>query len=88
MYNDAALANRVREAILLDPRISAQDIVITCVDRVVTLSGDVDTPEQRAAAEQVAGAVDGVVRVDNLLYVRPSRYPPITPETLPWYGGR
>lgn len=88
MFNDAAIANRVREAILLDPRISAQDIAITCVDRVVTLSGDVDTPEQRVVAETVTQEVDGVVRVENQLYVRPSRFPPVNPEILPWYGGR
>jgi len=88
MYNDAAIANKVREAILLNPRVSAQDIAITCRDRVVTLSGDVDTPEQREEAERTAAEVEGVVRVDNELYVRPSRFPPLSPEILPWYGRR
>jgi len=88
MYNDAAIANKVREAILLNPRVSAQDIAITCRDRVATLSGDVDTPEQREEAERTAAEVEGVVRVDNELYVRPSRFPPLSPEILPWYGRR
>ena len=88
MYNDAVIANKVREAILLNTRVSAQDILISCEDRVVTLSGDVDTPEQKDEAEQTAAAVEGVVRVDNQLYVRPSRFPPHSPEILPWYGGR
>jgi len=88
MYNDAAIANRVREAVLLNPRVSAQDIAITCRDRVVTLSGDVDTPAQKEEAERAAVEVEGVVRVDNELYVRPSRFPPQTPEILPWFGRR
>lgn len=89
MYNDAVIANKVREAILLNPRVSAQDIDITCRDRVVTLAGDVDTPEQKDEAELTAAEVEGVVRVDNELYVRPSRFPPgTTPEILPWYGRR
>lgn len=88
MYNDAAIANRVREAILLNPLISAQDIAITCRDRVVLLAGDVDTEEQRLEAEETALAVEGVARVESDLYVRPIRWPPHTPEILPWYGGR
>jgi len=88
MYNDAAIANKVREAILLNPRVSAQDIVITCEDRVVTLSGDVDTPEQVEEAVRAAAEVEGGVRVDNELYVRPSRYPPKSTEILPWLGRR
>ena len=87
MYNDAAIANRVREAILLNQRVSAQDILITVTDRVVTLSGDIDTPEQKDEAEQAAAEVEGVVGVDNALYVRPSRFPPHNPEVLPWHGG-
>ncbi len=86
MFNDAAIANKVREAVLLTSGISAQDIVVTVRDRVVTLTGDVDTPEQRTLAEQAAHGVDGVVRVDNQLFVRPGRWPPVEPEILPWYG--
>ncbi len=87
MLNDAVIANKVREAILLNPRVSAQDIAITSRDRVVTLSGDVDTPEQRTQAEEAASGIEGVVRVDNELYVRPGRWPPVEPEILPWRGG-
>lgn len=88
MYNDAVLANKVREAILLNPQIGAQDISVECTHRVVTLSGDVDTPAQREAAEETARAVEGVVRVENDLFVRPGRWPPAEPEILPWYGRR
>lgn len=88
MYNDAVMANKVREAILLAPGISAQDIVIAVRERVVTLSGEVDTPEQARLAEDAAANVEGVARVENDLYVRPGRWPPAEPEILPWHGGR
>ncbi|HEY3378256.1 MAG TPA: BON domain-containing protein [Armatimonadota bacterium] len=88
MYNDAVIANKVREAILLNPRVSAQDISVTCLDRVVVLSGGVDTPEQLRLAEETAQTVEGVVRVDSHLYVHTGRWPPIEPEILPWTGGR
>lgn len=88
MYNDAAICNRVREAILLNPLISAQDIHIACRDRVVLLSGGVDTEEQREAAECTAASIDGVARVENNLFVFPIRWPPVSPEVLPWFGGR
>lgn len=88
MYNDAVIANKVREAILLNPRVSAQDIIVTSRNRVVTLGGDVDTPEQRRQAEETAEQVEGVVLVENDLYVRPGRWPPVELEVLPWLGGR
>lgn len=88
MFNDAVIANKVREAILLNPRMSAQDIIISCLDRVVTLAGEVDTPEQVQWAEETAAVVEGVVRVENDLHVRPGRWPPVEPEILPWFGRR
>ncbi|HEX2948632.1 MAG TPA: BON domain-containing protein [Armatimonadota bacterium] len=88
MYNDAVIANKVREAILLNPRVSAQDIHVVCRDRVVAISGAVDTPEQEQQAVQSAGSVEGVVRVENNLFVNTGRWPPVEPEILPWRGGR
>jgi len=88
VYNDAAIANRVREAILLNSRVSAQDITITCRDRVVTLTGEVDTLEQAEEAERTAAEVDGVGRVVNELFVRAIRWPSPEREQLPWYRGR
>ncbi|HOF86562.1 MAG TPA: BON domain-containing protein [Armatimonadota bacterium] len=88
MYNDAVIANKVREAILLAAGVNAQDIVIAAHERVVHLSGEVDTPEQVRLAEAAAAGVEGVLRVENDLYVRPGRWPPAEPEILPWYGRR
>ena len=88
MYNDAAIANKVREAILLNSRVSAQDISITCHDRVVILSGEVDTLDQAEEAERTASSIEGVARVENNLFVRSIRWPSPEQENLPWYGGR
>lgn len=88
MYNDAVIANKVREAILLNPRVSAQDLTVLCRDRVVTLSGAVDTPEQERQAVMSAESVEGVVRVENNIFVNSGRWPPVEPEVLPWRGGR
>jgi hyperosmotically inducible protein len=88
MYNDAAIATRVREAILLDPRVSAQDITVTCEQRIVTLAGEVDTVEAAQSALDTATRVDGVKHVINALQVRPTRWPPPGPEILPWYERR
>jgi len=88
MYNDAVIANRVREAILLNPAISAQDIIITSHNRVVTLLGDVDTPDQVAMAEIIAASVDGVAAVENGLFVRAGHWPPTESEILPRPQGR
>ena len=88
MYNDAVIANKVREAILLNSRVSAQDLTITCRDRVVTLTGDVDTLEQAEEAERVASGVEGTVRVENNLFVRATRRPLPGREILPWVEGR
>jgi osmotically-inducible protein OsmY len=78
----------VREAILLNPHVSAQDLTVCSAERVVTLCGEVDTPEQERYAVHSAEAVEGVVRVENELHVRSGRWPPVEPEILPWPGGR
>jgi osmotically-inducible protein OsmY len=87
MYNDAAIANKVREAILLNPRVSAQDIQVSSQERVVCLTGAVDTPEQLCQAIASAERVEGVVRVENNLFVSSARWPPVEPEILPRAGG-
>jgi hyperosmotically inducible protein len=88
MFNDAVIANRVREAILLNSQVSAQDIIVTSHEGVVVLAGDVDTPQQRHLAEDTALTVPGVRRVENNLFVRPGRWPPVEPEIFPWVGRR
>ena len=40
---------------------------------IVFLSGEVQTSEQKARAEQLAGEVDGVKRVTNNIQIRPAK---------------
>ena len=87
MFNNAVIANKVREAILLNPEVSAQDILVTCSEGEVTLAGDVDTPKAQLEAERTATGVEGVVSVRNCLFVRSGRWPPpAEAETLPRSG--
>jgi len=86
MYNNAVIANKVREAILLNPRVSAQDILVTVDENIVTLAGGVETPQALEEAEKTAACVEGVKGVQNHLFVRSGRWPPAGPEILPRTG--
>jgi hypothetical protein len=59
------LKAKVNLALVRDPRISPLDVSVTAKDGAVTLSGDVDAPEKRRIAEEVARTVDGVRAIDN-----------------------
>ena len=47
----------------------AEELNAPDTNGVVALNGTVETPEQRARAEQLAGRVDGVKKVVNNLQV-------------------
>jgi len=64
-----ALAARVRSALRRDEATAEVDVTIEAGDGAVTLRGIVVAAEERAAAERVAGAVPGAMRVDNQLRV-------------------
>lgn len=68
---DAAISDRVREAILADGKLSldARTVQVSTRDGVVTLSGSVRTRENLERMTVVVGAVGSVVRVDNRLAV-------------------
>jgi hypothetical protein len=63
--HDLILKARVNMALIRDPRVSALDIGVICAEGDVTLEGDVDTEQERAAAEEIAHQVEGVVDVHN-----------------------
>lgn len=66
---DRSLAARVKRALDAAPRLSAQGIEITARRGIVSLFGAVDTAEDKARMEQVAGSVEGVQSVDSRLRV-------------------
>lgn len=63
--DNLALAAKVRAALRLNPDTSKVQIAIEADSGVVTLSGIVDSNEQRRNAEQIAAGVPGVKDVRN-----------------------
>ena len=51
---DAYLAERIREALAHDPRVSQLGICVSIAGGRILLSGEVATPERKAAATEVA----------------------------------
>ena len=67
--DDAALTASVNAALVADKPSNFTRIDVDTTNGVVALNGTVETPEQRARAEQLAGRVDGVKKVVNNLQV-------------------
>ena len=67
---DSELTTKVREAILADPQLQSQQIVVETKDAAVTLTGTVDSPSLRERAVELADSVDGVAQVQDRLKVR------------------
>ncbi|HEY7714289.1 MAG TPA: BON domain-containing protein [Candidatus Binatia bacterium] len=72
--DDAALTASVNAALVADKPSNFTRIDVDTTNGVVSLTGTVETPQQRTRAEQLASRVDGVKRVVNNLQVagRPS----------------
>ena len=66
---DLQIQAAVLEAFNRSPDVGGKSIDVKVQDKIVTLSGSVDTPTQRNGAEQAARAVDGVAGVTNNLNV-------------------
>ncbi len=66
---DLQIQNAVLEAFNRSSDLGGKSIVVKVQDKMVTLSGTVETNMQRSGAEQAAQAVDGVTGVTNNLAV-------------------
>lgn len=64
---DTAITAKVKFQFMGDNRLKNSDISVTTIDGVVTLTGSAPDPDAKAAAEILAGDVDGVRRVDDHL---------------------
>lgn len=62
---DLMLKAKVNLALVRDPRVSSLDIGVQAENGLVTLTGDVDTPAEGRAAEEIARSVEEVRSVDN-----------------------
>lgn len=67
--DDAALAARVKAALVAEPGVDSLKIDVESKNGVVSLEGTVAQPEQRAKVEQIALSIDGVKAVNNNLAV-------------------
>lgn len=65
--DDTEITARVKAAIFAEPGLKTLQIGVDTVGGVVSLSGAVDSPANSDRAAALAGAVDGVKRVDNRL---------------------
>src|SRR5262245_24482126 len=66
----ASSTTKAQTAILADPNLKVRQGNVEPMDRVVQLSGFVDTPQAKTRASQVARNVSGVRDVRNNLVVR------------------
>lgn len=68
--DDATITGKVKTAFAQDPGVSALDVKIDTFKGNVSLSGFVNTAEEKARAEQIARSVEGVVSVQNNVTVK------------------
>jgi hyperosmotically inducible periplasmic protein len=69
--DDATVQTRVKTAILNDPTVGGDQIDVSSVNGVVTLTGVVKAPEHQAHAADLARKVGGVKDVKTQLQVQP-----------------
>jgi hyperosmotically inducible protein len=69
---DRTLTQEIRKAVVADDSLStmAKNIKIITVDRVVTLRGPVQSPQEREAIQAKAQQLAGIDRIDNQLEVK------------------
>lgn len=91
---DSALVSSVQRALLWDPYTNLYPIDVQVKAGKVTLTGNVDTPFERAQATDVAAEVEGVKGIDNslrvkrgeLVYVYSAYFFPYSPYWESWYA--
>lgn len=70
MIDDAAITAKVKAAFAQDPGVKAIDVKVDTFKGTVQLNGFVDTPDEKARAEQVARNIQGVTNVQNNISVK------------------
>lgn len=68
--DDAAITSAVKSKLFSSRDVKALDVNVDTYEGVVTLSGEVQTANQRAAAGRIAAEASGVKSVKNALRVR------------------
>ena len=68
--DDAAVTTKVKTALLAEPGLKSLQISVDTKDGTVTLTGQVDSADQRSRAEQIAQSTGGVKNVVDKLAVK------------------
>jgi osmotically-inducible protein OsmY len=71
--SDPWITTKVKLSLIASPDVDGIGVNVDTVDGRVTLNGRVDSPAQKARAEQIAGGIEGVRGVQNLLTVAPEK---------------
>jgi len=67
--DDSAITASVKAKLVADKAVNLTRVDVETTNKVVSLSGIVDSADQKQRAEQLAMRVDGVQRVDNNLQI-------------------
>jgi osmotically-inducible protein OsmY len=68
--SDALTTSKVKSRLMAEPGIDSLQIDVDTSNGRVTLSGEVDTPEHRARAKELAGSIQGVTSVVDRMVVK------------------
>lgn len=71
--DDATITATVKSKLVADKAANLTRIDVDTTNKVVSLNGVVETPEQKARAQQLASEVSGVRNVKNNLQVQKKR---------------
>jgi hyperosmotically inducible protein len=69
---DGAITSKIKAAILAEARLQSLQIHVATTNGLVTLTGSVNSQENRDKAASIAATVDGVKGVENQLAVNPN----------------
>ncbi len=73
VVGDSEITTEVKTKLLAEGVLKGLAISVNTFDGVVTLTGAVTNPQQKAKATQVAQSVNGVKKVNNELLVKPQQ---------------
>ena len=68
--SDAATTAKVKSRLMAEPGIDSLQIDVDTSNGRVTLTGEVDTPEHKARAKELAGSIEGVSGVTDRMVVK------------------
>jgi osmotically-inducible protein OsmY len=80
MSEGAYLATHLREALAEDPRVHEPQLRVTVRGGRIQVTGDVPTPERRAAVVEVIRGIAPTMQVENLVEVSAPEAEPKTEE--------